>query len=129
MSVETALNKLSTEEARAFALDVIDRYESHRDTFDITPERARLVAAADTAESAGDALKVFVVLIDMKDGWMDSIHAFASREAAEKYVAWVDEHSGDATQINEHEVDDRWIPPHIHNVAGQCIDPINGVAL
>lgn len=56
-------------------------------------------------------MKVYVVSIDIKDGWYDIIHAFHDETDAQAYVLWQDEHGGDHCYYTEVEVADAWVPP------------------
>jgi hypothetical protein len=51
-------------------------------------------------------MKAFVVSIDIKDGVYDIIHAYTTRELAEAYVVWQEQHSGDHCWIAEVDVED-----------------------
>lgn len=54
--------------------------------------------------------EVFVVMIDIKDGYYDAIHAFTSAAAAEKYIAWQDARGGDHCYICTLLLEDEWAP-------------------
>jgi hypothetical protein len=54
---------------------------------------------------------VYVISIDIKDGWYDVIHAFTNQAAAEAYLAWEADHVGDAAHMVQVPLSDRWEPP------------------
>lgn len=53
---------------------------------------------------------VYIISIDIKDGVYDIIHGFSNREAAETYMAWQQEHSGDHCYVTEVQIVDGWAP-------------------
>lgn len=53
---------------------------------------------------------VYVVCVDIKDGWFDIIHSYDNREAAEAYVAWERQYVGDAIYVSPVPVDSEWTP-------------------
>jgi hypothetical protein len=60
---------------------------------------------------------VYIVSIDIKDGWYDIIHGFTNREAADAYVEWQKGHSGDHCYVTEVELLDSWVPPEPSELA------------
>ena len=54
---------------------------------------------------------IWLVNIDIKDGWYDTIHAFTTMQAAEEYIAWQDSRGGDHCYISVVALDDGWVPP------------------
>jgi hypothetical protein len=54
---------------------------------------------------------VWIVNIDIKDGWYDTIHAFTSKEQAQAYVDWQQERGGDHCYITAVPLQDTWVPP------------------
>lgn len=54
---------------------------------------------------------LWIVNIDIKDGWYDTIHAFTSKEEALAYVEWQKQHSGDHCYVTAVPLSDKWIPP------------------
>lgn len=66
------------------------------------------------AEPPGDQRWVYVVCIDIKDGWFDIIHAYDNRAAAEAYVAWERQYVGDAVYVSPVPVDSEWEPVQAH---------------
>jgi hypothetical protein len=54
---------------------------------------------------------VYVINIDIKDGYYDVIHAFTNKPAAEAYLAWEAEHVGDHAYLVEVPLEDEWRPP------------------
>lgn len=57
---------------------------------------------------------VYVVCIDIKDGWFDIIHAYDNREAAEAYVAWQRQHIGDSIYVSPVPILSQWEPNPAH---------------
>lgn len=60
---------------------------------------------------ASEKRSIYVVCIDIKDGWFDIIHAYDNREAAEAYVAWERQYVGDAVYVSPVPIDSEWEPP------------------
>lgn len=54
---------------------------------------------------------VYVVCADIKDGWFDVITAYTNRAAAEAYIAWHREHSGDAMFLCVVPLEETWVAP------------------
>lgn len=51
-------------------------------------------------------MTVYIVSIDIKDGWYDIIHVFATRALADEYVKRQNTHSGDHCYVTEMPVED-----------------------
>ena len=64
---------------------------------------------------------VYVVCIDIKDGWFDIIHAYDNKDAAEAYVAWEREHLGDAIYVSPVPLDSVWESPSGHSPPTRAI--------
>lgn len=54
---------------------------------------------------------IYLVNVDIKDGWYDTMKAFTRKAHAEAYVEWVLAHSGDHAYISIVPLDDFWSPP------------------
>lgn len=52
----------------------------------------------------------YVVMIDIKDGVYDAIHAFTTRKVAQQYVDWQMARTGDHCYINELPLETEWSP-------------------
>jgi hypothetical protein len=53
---------------------------------------------------------VYVVCIDIADGWFDIIHSYDNRAAAEAYVAWERQYVGDSIYVSPVPLDSTWEP-------------------
>ena len=54
---------------------------------------------------------IYLVNIDIKDGWYDTLKAFTHKTHAEAYLEWIIARTGDHAYISIVPLDDFWSPP------------------